>query len=67
MYTIVDKVIYFYIFICLFLLIYNIVYIIRRTHQKKRRARQIERWNAILTRQKMPVKKLQCSIHGIKF
>ena len=29
MYTIVDKVIYFYIFICLFLLIYNIVYIIR--------------------------------------
>lgn len=59
MYTIVDKVIYFYIFICLFLLIYNIVYIIRRTHQKKRRARQIERWKAILTRQKMPVKKLR--------
>ena len=59
MYTIVDKVIYFYIFICLFLLIYNIVYIIRRTHQKKRRARQIERWKAILTRRKMPVKKLR--------
>ena len=59
MYTIVDKVIYFYIFICLFLLIYNIVYIIRRTHQKKRRARQIERWKAILTRRRMPVKKLR--------
>lgn len=44
MYFFVDKLIYFYIFICLSLLIFNILYIMRSGRSKRRRRTAVSRW-----------------------
>ncbi len=59
MYAIADKIIYFYIFICIFLLLYNIVYIIQRSTQKKRREGRIRHWKNLLRQKKTSFRKLR--------
>ncbi len=48
----VEFVIYFYLFICVALLVFNVLYIMRSKLVKKRRAKRIRKWTAIFDERK---------------
>ncbi|HIU02488.1 MAG TPA: hypothetical protein IAB63_04470 [Candidatus Onthocola gallistercoris] len=54
----VDKVIYFYIFICIALLLFNIFYILRRKDQKNRREKRTGKWRNRLKKNDVSLKQL---------
>lgn len=50
----INSVVYFYIFICIALLVFNILYILRSEGQGRREQHRTERWNRLLDRQTDP-------------
>lgn len=48
-FMIVDKIIYFYIYVCVLLLVFNIVYAVHSVRQRRRRKRAIRRWKERLS------------------